>query len=79
MSETSIENHVEYQGMTVAQGVVYIRQQLRDEREKELFFHELHDFMDANTLLPANQDCGKPEWLEFANAVITAYDWRCWA
>ena len=64
-----------YRGMTLTQGVAYVEQHYStDELKGITCFSDLHELRDANMTLPFPDDCGKEEWLEFANSVIESFD-----
>ena len=70
-----MKNELVYREMTVSEGVAHIEQHYTtDELKKITCFSDLHELRDANMTLPFIDDCGKSEWLEFANAVIETFD-----
>ena len=70
-----MSNELAYRGITVSEGVALIEAQLSEkEHVSASSFSDLHDYRDANTLLPFHEDVGNTEWLAFANSVIEMFD-----
>lgn len=64
-----------YRGMTVGEGVTHVEQHFTARDLKNVTgFSDLHEICDANMTLPYHDDCNASDWMEFANAVIGAFD-----
>ena len=64
-----------YRSLSVTDAMVFVSSHYSsDQLASVSCFADLHEFLDANMTLPFTDDVGNPQWLEFANAIITLFD-----